>query len=207
MKKRRIKVNLILGVLLGVVLAIMFYCLFDIYTSLKSNGGKEVEILDTIEGYGYTLDENDSPYFKNIFKKLKKNLESKEIDEEEYASLLAQLFIIDFYSLDYATNKNDIGGVQFVYADYQEDFVHKAKDTVYKYVENNMYGKRKQELPVVTEVLTEVKQEKRVFDSITDDKAYVVTIQITYKEDLNYPTESTLVFVHNGNVLQLASME
>lgn len=207
MKKRRIKVNLILGVLLGVVLAIMFYCLFDIYTSLKSNGGKEVEILDTIEGYGYTLDENDSPYFKNIFKKLKKNLESKETDEEEYASLLAQLFIIDFYSLDYATNKNDIGGVQFVYADYQEDFVHKAKDTVYKYVENNMYGKRKQELPVVTEVLTEVKQEKRVFDSITNDKAYVVTIQITYKEDLNYPTESTLVFVHNGNVLQLASME
>lgn len=208
MKKGRVKINLLLGILLGVVLAIMLYCLVDIYLSIKSSGAKEVEILDRIEGYGYKLDENDSSYFEKLFKELKDNLEKEEIDEELYAKQLAKLFITDFYSLDYAMNKNDVGGVQFVYKDYQDTFILKAKDTIYKYVENNLYGKREQELPVVENVeINNVLQEKRAYDLISDDDAYIVTVGLTYEKDLGYPTECNLVFVHNNNVLELVSME
>lgn len=208
MKKRRIKLNLILGILLGIVLAIMMYCLIDIYASLKSNGAKTVEVLDTVDEYGYTLDENDSKYFKEVFKELKKNLESKEMNEEEYATQIAKLFVIDFYSLDYATSKNDIGGVQFIYNEYQESFIHKAKDTIYKYVENDLYDKREQELPVVTSVeVTDIFQETREFDAINDDDAYVVTVRVTYEKDLGYPTECTLILVHRNNILEIASLD
>ena len=60
-------------------------------------------------------------------------------------ALISKLFVIDFYSLNSALNKNDIGGKEFVYRNYQEDFSKLAKETIYKYVENNIYGKRNQE--------------------------------------------------------------
>lgn len=209
MKKRRIKINMILGIILCIVLAIMFYCFFDIYKSLKSNGAKEVEVIDKIDGYDYQVDENDSPYFQKLFKDLKKVLSEKQIDEEEYASVIAKLFVTDFYSLNYATSKNDVGGVQFVYKDYQDDFIHKAKDSVYKYVENNLYGKRNQDLPVVSEVtISSITSEAYSYDNdITDKNAYIVNVDISYEEDLDYPSSATLVIIHRDNVLEVSSME
>ena len=133
-KKRKLKTSLIITLLLIAVVLIMAYCVNDIIGSLKSDGEKKVEVLESIKGYDYELNENDSKYFKELFKQLKKELESDNVDEEEYASLLAKLFVTDFYSLEYSINKNDVGGKQFVYKDYQEDFVKYAKDTVYNTV-------------------------------------------------------------------------
>ena len=45
------------------------------------------------------------------------------VDEEKYATYISQMFLADFYTLNSALNKNDVGGVQFVYKDYQEDFL------------------------------------------------------------------------------------
>lgn len=201
--------NMVLVGILCIVVIVMMYCLFDIYKSVKSSGAKEVEVLDRIDGYDYQMDENDSPYFQNLFKDLKKVLSEKQIDEEEYASVIAKLFVTDFYSLEYATSKNDVGGVQFVYKAYQEDFIHKAKDTVYKYVENNLYGKRTQELPSVKEVTaSSIKQEAYFFENdIEDAEAYIVNVEITYDNDLEYPTECTLVLIHRDNVLEIAAMD
>lgn len=209
MKKRKVKMNMVLGLVLCIVLAVMMYCLFDIYNSIKSNGTKEIEVLDKIEGYEYQLDENDSPYFKDLFKDLKKNLKQSPEDEEGYAKIIAQLFLTDFYSLEYATSKNDVGGVQFVYKEYQDSFIRKSKDTIYKYVENNLYGKRTQELPIVKEVtISSIEQESYSFDNdIEDEFAYVINADILYDKDLGYPTSCSLVLIHRDNVLEVASME
>lgn len=208
-KKRRIRVNLILTLIVVVLVGIMIYCIFDIFGDIKSNSQNSVEILDKIEGYDYELNKNDSAYFESLFSDLKKTLEEEKVDEEAYASLICQLFVVDFYSLDSAINKNDVGGIQFVYSAYQNDFVSKAKTSVYNYVENNIYGDRKQELPMVTEVsIDSIEQEEYSFDNdIEDSNAYVVTVSVSYSKDLEYPTEVELVLIHNGTKLEIAKME
>ena len=147
MKKKKLKYVIIF--ILLVLFVLLFLGIKNIYDSLTNEG---VKTLMTIEKYGYTLNENDSPYFKKLFNELDKVLKEKKYDEKKYAETLSKLFITDFYSLKYALSKNDVGGVQFVYNDYQNTFTKKAKDTVYAYVKSDIYGKRKQDLPNVKKV-------------------------------------------------------
>lgn len=207
-KKRRIKIDLILGLIVVVLVCIMGYCIYDIFSGMTSSTPKVVEVLDKIEGYDYELNENDSSYFESLFKELKTILEAETLDEEGYATIVGQLFITDFYSLDNSINKNDVGGVQFVYNAYQNDFISKAKTTVYNYVENNIYGDREQELPVVKSVtLDSIEQTPYTFGEITsDDNAYTVNYTVEYEEDLGYPTTVTLILIHSEDKLEIAKM-
>ena len=206
-KKKRIKYNSIIVCVIIILFLVLIFCIVDIIKGLTSNT-KQVQILSNIEGYEYTLNENDSEYFKEKFMLLKDELE-KNKDEEKYASLISELFVIDFFSIEKSINKNDIGGVQFIYKDYQNDFIKYAKDGIYKYVENNIYKDRNQELPLVksTEIKS-IEQEKVSFDNnVTDNKAYVVKVLIEYEEELDYPEEVELTIIHNEDKLQIAKME
>lgn len=206
-KKKRIKYNAIIICVVVILLVALLFCIIDIIKGLTSNT-KQVEILSNIEGYEYSLNENDSEYFKEKFMLLKDELENEK-DEEKYASLISELFVIDFFSIEKSLNKNDIGGIQFIYKDYQNDFIKYAKDGIYKYVENNIYKDRKQELPLVKNTeIKNIKQEKISFENdISDDKAYVVKVLIEYEEELGYPEEVELVIIHNDDKLQIAKME
>ena len=73
--------KLCLPFILIILFVLLFFCLRDIYVSLSSD--HTVKTLDSIENYNYTLNENDSKYYKKIFQELKDNLESEEINEEE----------------------------------------------------------------------------------------------------------------------------
>ena len=204
--KKRFK----LKYLLLIILLVLFICLFigikDIYNSISNKG--EVKTLMTIDKYGYTLNEYDSEYFKSLFEDLKKCLESDKVDEEEYAKLVSSLFVTDFYSLKHAISKSDIGGVQFVYTEYQPSFTKKAKDTVYAYVKSNLYGKRDQELPNVKEVeVKNIEQESYKGDKVQDKEAYTVELKITYEEDLDYPEEVTLTLAHVSDKLEIVKMD
>ncbi len=209
-KKRRIKVWPIVTLVVIVLFTLMIFCLKDIYKILKNNGQNEVNILSEIPAYGYTLNENDSEYFGKLFKELKGLLESSDHNEKEYANLVGKLFLVDFYSLNSAINKNDIGGTQFVWKDYQSDFTNKAKTSVYAYVENNIYGDRKQELPTVTEAsIVSSKQQQIQFSDIKvdDEEGYVVTVELVYAKDLGYPNKIELMLVHNDQKLEIAQMK
>ena len=200
-KKRKLKSWPLVVLFFVITIGILVYCVLDIKTSLKGKGkSTKVQVLNEIKEYGYKLEETDNKYFKSLFNKLKKELEKEEINEEEYASLVSQLFITDFYSLDDAINKNDIGGRQFIYSDYEDTFVKLAKSTVYKYVENDTYGKRDQDLPTITKVeVTDIKQSTYKSDSgVTDSSAY---------DDLGYPTVINLTLVHDDKKLSIASMK
>ena len=207
-KKRRIKTSAILVLLIIIALGLLAYGIKDLTSSLQPSKQNKVEVLDTIKGYGYKLDENDSKYFKSLFEKLKTVLSKENVDEEKYAKLVAEMFITDFYSLDSALNANDVGGTQFVYKDYRNDFEKGAKDTVYRYVENDIYKNRKQELPSITEVkIDSIKQDSFKTEVASDDKAYYITVKITYNKDLGYPTRSDLILIHNDKKLEVASMD
>lgn len=207
-KKRRVKTGVITAVFCFVIFGILIYCAYDIYHSLNSKHTKEVKIVNKIEGYNYTLNENDPAYVGEIFEKLKKELENEIIDEEKYASYISQIFLADFFSLNAAINKNDIGGTQFVYESYQNDFESYAKDGIYRYVENNIYGDRKQDLPIVHEVeITNIEQKMYNSSAVTDAKAFYVDAKISYKDDLGYPTEVSLILVHKDSKLEIAVMQ
>lgn len=199
------KFKFVFIVIFTLLLVMLFFCMKDIYLTLNANN--EVKTLSTIDKYGYTLNENDSPYFKSLFEKLKTCLESDEVDEEEYAKLLSELFVVDFYSLDYSLSKSDIGGIQFVYSDYQSSFTSKAKDTIYSYVESNIYGKRNQELPNVKKVsVSNIEQKEYSGKKEKDEKAYYVDLKIEYDKDLEYPEEVSLVLIHKNDKLQVVKM-
>ena len=78
---------------------------------------------------------------------------------------------------------------------------------MYKSVESDVYGERNQELPEVTNVeVTKVKNETYQYGENTDENAYVFNFNIEYKEDMDYQTEGSLILIHNGNKIEVASM-
>lgn len=206
-KKRRIKFGRIFLLLLLIVLLVVGGIFAYDKVNKKTEPVKKVKEISSIKDYDYTLKENATSYFKKLFKELDNTLNEENVDEEKYMTLVAQMFVADFFNLDNKVSKSDVGGKQFVYKDYQNDFEKYAVDTMYKTVESNVYGNRNQELPIVTNVEVEkVKNEAYKYNDNKDDNAYVVNFKITYEKDLDYQTEGSLIIIHNGKKLEIASM-
>jgi len=196
------KLSNILTFVVIILLIILVIFIKNIFEEINKSSEK-VEIIDTIENYGYNLTKNDTDVFKKEFKNLKNILDEKEIDKEAYAEAISKLFIIDFYSLESALNKNDVGGIQFIYETSKENFIKKAKDTVYNHIENNIYGDRKQDLPNVNEVKLEKIEEKNLDDF---NESYVLKLSVTYEKDMDYPESVTITIVDNNGKLEIISI-
>lgn len=216
MKKRKINYsNVIITGLIALLVILVIVAGIMVYGIIKETFGKgskkEVEVVDNIEKYGYQLTENNTDYYKKLYYELKEvlNDETSETFDEEYASLVARLFVADFYDLNSKLNKTDIGGVQFVYTNYQETFKNFASDVtgIYYYVENNIYGDREQKLPIVKEVtVTEITNINYVYNDINDSNAYQVKLYIDYEEDFEYPKHATVVLIHSNNKIEVVKM-
>lgn len=173
----------------------------------KENKAQTTKVTSSIEGYDYSLNSLDTKYYKELFEKLKKTLEVDQRDEELYASLISQLFVTDFYTLSNKIGSSDIGGLEFVVEEARDNFADKAKDTMYKLVESNLYGEREQELPEVTKVsIDSITKTSFTYNSNTDEEAYNVKTSITYDKDLGYPTTVKLILVHNGKLVEVAKV-
>ena len=197
-----------------IIRVVLVFCAIVVvggYFVSKQLKGKEekvkqvVKIEEKIEGYNYELSENETDYYKGLFKNLKSVLSEDEIDEEKYASLVSQLFLADFFNLDNKLSKNDVGGVQFIYNDFRDDFSKLAKESIYHYVESDIYKERKQELPVVKEVsvLNIDRVEWTYLKNKVDKEAYQIDLKISYEEDMGYQENATLVLVHNDETLDM----
>lgn len=195
------------------IVAVLIVSLFVLIGSqlLKSDKSKKVQnvvkIEEKIEDYGYELAENETDYYKSLFKNLKAVLNNKPLNEEKYVSLVGQLFLADFFNLNNKLSKNDVGGLQFVYSDFREDVAKFAKEGIYHYVENNMYGDRKQKLPIVKEVsVLKIEQLEIHYLDTQDKEGYRIDFKITYEEDLGYQTATTLYLVHSNDKLEIVKM-
>ena len=164
--------------------------------SSKVDDAKKEDEIQTKE-FDYTLYDNKSDLYKEYFGNLKDELLKDEVNDEEYAKIISKLFIVDFYSLSDKVTSTDVGGLDFVYEKIKDNFLLKATDTIYKNIQSNVYGDRKQELPKITSV--EVKSIVAVpvtVDSINDINGYTVTLSLTYEKEMGYPKEVTLTLVH-----------
>lgn len=207
MKKRRIKKKplIILSLIILIAIGVTVYFVFF---NKEEEQATEIKNVDTIEGYDYTLSENATKYYKSLFNQLKDVLTADEVDEDKYASLVARMFLADFFNLDNKITKNDVGGLQFVYKDFRDDFTKLASSSMYKTVESDVYGKRKQDLPIVSSVSVERTDNTTfTYGDNTDDNAYVFDFTITYEDDMGYQENGTITLIHSNDKLEVAAME
>ena len=202
--KKKVKVILSLAIIL-IIAGLAFLA----YESFRPKDAKTATIENEIEEYGYTLKSTRNNRYKKMFQELQTILNKNEVDEKDYLEQISKMFIIDFYTLDDKLANTDVGGIDFVHTDAKTNFLEKAEDTVYKYLESDIYGNREQVLAEVTEVTVENIEniEYTIGTDFTDDFAYQVEVSIKYKEDMDYPTKAILIFVHEDNKLSLVEME
>lgn len=202
--KKKVKVILIIAIIL-IVAGLGFLA----YESLQPKNVRTATVENEIEEYGYTLKSTRNDRYKEMFQELKDILSEDPVDEEAYLEQVSKMFIMDFYTLNDKLANTDVGGIDFVHTNAKTNFLEKAEDTVYKYVESDIYGTRDQELPEVTDVTVEKIEniEYTIGTDVTDDNAYQVEVSLKYKEDMDYPTKATLIFVHEDNKLSLVEVE
>ena len=206
MARRRKKLRIGRMFILILLITFIFVLGYMAITKKNQNEVKKTRDISEIKDFGYTLREDATSYYKSLYKKLSKVLED-EIDYDKYSSLVSQMFVCDFYTLSNKSNKNDVGGFQFVYNEYKNDFQKYATDTVYKSVLNNVYGNRKQDLPTVKEVnVTKKENIAFKYGDSTDEEAYVYDFEITYDNDYGYQDSGTLILIHNGKKIEIAKM-
>ena len=208
-KKAIVFVSIILVVMILVGCALIFLFKGDD----KKTETVEKKTLSALEQYGYTLDDLDTEVYKKEFNILKTNLESNSIDYEEYAKSIAKLFLIDLYTLDNKINKYDVGGAEFMYPANVENYKLKVEDTLYRYLEDNSKGNRKQSLPIVKNVEVTIKDNKFTYKPDTDSSinktydGYIVKATIEYEKKLDYPTSAEVTIIKEDNKLYIANIK
>ena len=208
MKKRRKLKKKVVVLIVLIIIALFSITGLVLYNTFFSKSDNSVKVVDEIPGYGYTLQDDQPKIYKELFKELAEVLSKDSVDEEKYAKLISQMAVIDFYNLDNKVSKNDVGGVQFIRAKNIDNFVLEASETVYKYIEHDIYENRNQTLPEVTSSsVKDIKQEAYSYKDIKDDKAYTLTVNIEYKKDLDYPTEVIVKLLHNDKKLEIYEMK
>lgn len=197
--------KIIIIILILILIFLLTIIIYPNKTKNNNNPNNEIKITDKMEEYDYYLKDNATTYYKTLFKELKNTLNSKDISMDEYAKLVAKMFITDLFTLDNKISSNDIGGLQFIYKDYEEDFIKIAQTTLYSSVESNIYNDRVQKLPIVNEVVIENINNSTFEYNNKNYSSYNIEVNIKYNEDLNYPKKYNLILIQEDNYLYVVS--
>lgn len=192
-KKKNKKKVIIIVILFVILVGGLSFFLYKRFAGGTKGPQTVVKVINSLDEYGYSLTDQDSSYYKGEFEELKKILNADSVDEKAYTSQVAKMFVIDLYTMSTKINKYDIGGYEFYFKDKNEQYSQKVMDTIYGQLEDNTYGDRKQELPVVkgVEVLSNEESQYDMNDGTV--AAHQVKVKITYEKDLGYDTEGTLM--------------
>lgn len=200
--KRRYKLTLTfivcLIVLIFVILLISFFKV--------DNNNSYVKSIDSIQGYDYVLNENDTDLIKDEFKDLKKILSSKEVDYKEYAQIISKLFISDLFTIDNKINKYDVGGVEYVVHPARENFKLNVSDTIYKYV-TNIDDENREKYSEVKNINIINEEESTYSYNDNGYDAYVITLSWEYIKDYGYDKEGIVTLIKDDNKIYVVKYE
>ena len=126
---------------------------------------------------------------------------------EKYATEVARMFVIDLYTLDTKVNKYDVGGIEYFYKDKRDMYSQKVIDTLYKTMIDNSYGDRKQTLPEVKSIETVSTEETKYLLGKEVVDGYLVKVTWTYKEDLGYDDEGSIIVVRDNGSNKLSVVD
>ena len=175
---------------------------YYVYKSFFNQNNEPTNISEVVKKIdNYTLYTNTNKLYKETFEEL-----NDKSDVTKYTNAIAKLFVIDFYSLKFKITNTDVGGLQFINEDIKDNFKEKAINTIYKYVKNNVYNDREQELPDVKSI--EVVSNELVDYTYNNElkEAYKISLNWTYQEDLGYETSKTLYLIKQNNEYSIIEM-
>ena len=202
-KNTKILIALIVILILMIIGGVLYFCVFK-KQSPEEIPQKEVIVTNTIDEYGYTLEDRDTELFKEKFEELKNLLQDSDFNEETYRTLVSELFIIDFFTIKNKISRYDIGGLEYVYPEALESFKSVAESSIYKTVENNLDDTRSQDLPVVTAIeVTEMSETTFSMPDETEVNGYRVALSWEYEEDLGYDTSGVLILIPDGQKMSV----
>ena len=189
-------------------IALLYFIGGIVYINLDRDSGnvKNNKNLDkgiSIKGFDYILYEDDIDIYKDEFKRLKKNLESSNINYTEYAESISKMFVMDLYSLEAKKNMYDVGGVQFVYTDIRDNYKLNVSNTLYKYMKDNSDGKREQDLPMVKSVSIKNEDETKYKIGEEEFDGYKINLDIEYVKDLEYDKSAEIILVKKDKYLYI----
>ena len=189
-------------------IALLYFIGGIVYINLDRDSGnvKNNKNLDkgiSIKGFDYILYEDDIDIYKDEFKKLKKNLESSNINYTEYAESISKMLVMDLYSLEAKKNMYDVGGVQFVYPDIRDNYKLNVTNTLYKYMKDNSDGKREQDLPMVKSVSIKNEDETKYKIGEEEFDGYKINLDIEYVKDLEYDKSAEIILVKKDKYLYI----
>lgn len=195
--KKGYKIALIVILIMALIgVGIVGYFFFFYEKPVAETPVNEVQITNTIEEYGYNLDDRDTALFKEKFEELKNLLNEENYDVEEYVSLISQLFIIDLYTIDNKISRYDVGGLEYVYSGAVSSFQSVVEGSIYKTVENNLDGSRTQDLPEVASVTVDsIKETTFTMPDESVVNGYGVNLSWTYVEKLGYDNSATIILI------------
>lgn len=194
--KKKYKVWLV--VILVVIILISGIGLYRYFHPVTKREQIKINVLDTISEFGYTIDDRDTELYKNEFNDLKQILENNEIDKQAYSEKVARMFIIDLFTINSKINKYDVGGSYFYHSNKRNMYESKVKDSLYDLVEDDSYGDRKQELPIVKEIETVSVSESTYTLDDSEVSSFVIHLKWSYEKDLGYDTEGQVIVVTDG---------
>ncbi len=185
----------IIGILIIILISMLVYKL------VWNNGVEEekVKVKDTIEGYGYNLDNRDTELFKTEFYNLKDILEQEELDYEEYAKSLSKLFIIDLYTINNKLSKSDVGGSEYVEPSVVENYKLNVENTIYKYITNKFIDN--DNLPEVKNIeVTNISESDYKLSNV-EYESYIVDLSWNYTKKVDYDKEGYVTLIKKDSKL------
>ncbi len=190
--RKRFKVPLIILIIVIIVL-LLFYGMMNF---LKTDV-KEIEVLHTLDGYGYSLEDRDNKIYSDEYYNLEKIIKSDEVNYEQYAESISKLFIIDLFTLNNKVSKYDVGGSEFLMLEYKDNYNLSVTDTIYKYIGNM----NENDLPEVSSInLDSINPTTYILDE-TEYDAYEVSLTWDYVKDLEYDKVGYIIIIKNENKL------
>jgi len=109
------------------------------------------------EDDGYYLRNNATEYQVTLFGALltahqRHNIEQTDERSLDYATVIAQNFIADFFTLTNKDSRSDVGGVQFVAEDVRANFQTYAVDNFYLYLNHHIERFGMEALPEIVDI-------------------------------------------------------
>jgi len=182
-------------VMLIIIVLIGLYAVYTLFINKDKGILKEEQTIK----YGYKLYDRDNELYKDIFNNLKTTLDSEDVNYEDYAKYITELFVIDFYSLNNKTSKNDVGGIQYIEPTFKENIILNATNTIYKYINVN----NKKERPEVVNIETaKIEEASYKIDNVSYE-SYIVELNWEYKENLEYEDSGIFTVIKDDNKLYI----
>lgn len=181
-----------LGLIMIATLIVLILVITIIFLLKGDKKVEKTKVVDSINNYSYTLDDRDTKLMKETYNVLKDILNKDQIDYELYAKTLAKLFVIDLFTMNNKINKYDVGSTEYVYPESVDNFKLNVEDTIYKSMEDNSDGKRKQDLPEVISVDASNIEEVEFEIKEEIEKVYEVKLTWEYEKDLGYDDNATI---------------